>query len=214
LTLIQVHPRPTRLRPDPNEHLISLYGLNQILQDVARIDPATGAKINPMRKSYEGQVKGFELAGINKAVKKDAVPPFNLGRLMTLGRTPYPAQREHERFEINAEMKDKLKLAMQMQPGKVRRHDEWDKILGHERAPQQPKAAPAQPVQPVQRPIGTKPQKLQHEPIRARRQGKRRKYDDDSFEGYGGGYVDEDLTDTDDDGGRKRRRKTNDYDEY
>lgn len=49
---------------------MSIYGLNEILKDVARVDPANGAKINPMRKSYENQVKSFELAGLNKPVKR------------------------------------------------------------------------------------------------------------------------------------------------
>lgn len=183
-----------------------------MLQNVARLDPATGEKINPMRKSYEGQVKGFELAGINKAVKKDAIPPFNEGRLMTLYRMAPKIDRR-----TPDEMQDKLKEVMKMQHVKVRNHQEWEKILGF--AADKPKVATQQSIQPAApvRPMAgnTKPQtKVHNEPIRARRQGKRRKYDDDSFEGYGGGYADEELSDSDGDGGRKRRRKTTDYDEY
>ena len=203
-----------RLQPDPNNHLISLYGLNPILQNVARIDPTTREKINPMRKSYENQINVFELAGRNKPVKKESQPPFNPGRLMTKYRT----QPQSEGFEISAEMKEKLKNAMQMQPGKVNNPGDWERLLGLDK----PKFPPSQVVQPVQpattlRANGTtrlQGPKLQYEPIRARRTN-RRTYDDNSFEGYGGGYVDEDLTDSSDDGGsaRRKRRKT-DNDEY
>ena len=213
MTFIQGYPKVTRLQPDPNEHLISTYGLNDILKVVARTDPATNAKINPMRKSYENQVKGFELAGLNKPIKKDLEPPFNPGRLMTTYRT----QPRKEGFEIDAELKKKLPLAMQMQPGKLKRQEEWERLLGTDK----PKAPPPPPVQVVQpaapirangRPPVVRPQQ---EAIRPRRQGKRRRYDDDSYEGYAGGYVDEDLSDSEGDRGsaRKRQRRP-EYDEY
>lgn len=194
---------------------MSIYGLNEILKDVARVDPANGAKINPMRKSYENQVKSFELAGLNKPVKKELEPPFNPGRLMT----KYRIQPQKEGFEIDAELKEKLPKAMQMQPGRLRRHEEWERLLGHEK----PKVPPSQPVQPVQpaAPIrgnghGRPPvAKTQQEAIRPRRQGKRRRYNDDSFEGYADGFVDEDQSDSDDDRGsaRKKQRRP-DHDEY
>ena len=202
------------MQPDPNEHLMSLYGLNSILKNVARIDPTSGEKINPMRKSYENQINVFELAGRNKPVKKELQPPFNPGRLMSKYRT----QPQSEGFEISAEMKAKLNTAMQMQPGRVNNIGEWERSLGLDK----PKVVPPVPVQTVQtaaplrangvvRVQATKPQ---YEPIRARR-NKRRTYDDSSFEGYGGGYVDEDLTDSDDDGGSaKRKRRKTDNDEY
>lgn len=206
-----------RLQPDPNEHLMSIYGLNPILKKVARVDPSSGEKINPMRKSYENQVKSFELAGLNKPVKKDLQPPFNPGRLLTKYRT----QPQKDGFEIDANMREKLPKAVQMQPGKVRKHEEWERLLGHEK----PKAPAPQPVQPTQpaahmrsNGVGRQPMtKPQQETNRPRRQGKRRRYDDDSFEGYNGyadGFVDEDNSDSDDTRGTGRKKQRKPDEEY
>lgn len=192
---------------------MSIYGLNDILRDVARIDPVTDDKINSMRKSYEGQVKSFELAGLNKPVKKDLKPPFNPGRLMSTYRIP-PQQ---EGFEIDAYLRETLPPAMQFQPGKLgKKQDEWTRLLGNDKPKVAPPPAP-EPVQPTAavktngRP-GGRPQQDLHRP---RRVGKRRRYDDDSFEGYADGYVDEDQSDSEGDRGsaRKRQRRP-DPDEY
>jgi hypothetical protein len=193
---------------------MSIYGLNDILRDVARNDPVTNAKINPMRKSYENQVKGFELAGLNKPIKKELNPPFNPGRLMTMYRIPPPK----EGFEIDAELKEKLPQAMQFQPGKLgKRQDEWERLLGNDKpkVPPPPATQLVQPTAPIRvngrPPVG----KLQQETNRPRRQGKRRRYDDNSYEGYAGGYVDEDVSESEGDRGsaRKKQRRP-EHDEY
>jgi Rox3 mediator complex subunit len=107
---------------------------------------------------------------------------------------------------------------MQFQPGDVKNAPMWNKLLGHD----QPKVEPAQPIQPAApvrangpgRPSAMKSQ-LQHEPIRPRRQGKRRRYDDNSFEGYADGYVDEDMSEDDEERGSARKKiRRPEYDEY
>jgi hypothetical protein len=193
---------------------MSVYGLNDILRGVARIDPESDAKINSMRKSYEGQVKSFELAGLNKPIKKDLKPPFNPGRLMSTYRIP----PQTEGFDIDAYLEETLPLAMQFQPGKLgKKQEEWNRLLGNEK----PKVIPLPATQLVQptaavQPNGRQPvRRPQQELHRPRRVGKRRRYDDDSYEGYADGYVDEDQSESEGDRGsaRKRQRKQ-DSDEY
>lgn len=162
-----------------------------------------------MRKSYEGQIKKFELAGLNKPVKKEVEPPFNLGRLMTTYRTP-PTR---DGFEIHTHLKEKLPRAMQFQPGKLgKRQDEWDRVLGNDK-PKPPPLPAVQPPAPLRATVRQHIGKPSQE--RPRRQGKRRRYNDESYEGYADGYVDEDESESEGERGsaRKRQRRP-DLDEY
>lgn len=59
--------------PHPSQDLIQLYSLKRLQASVARRDPVTGAKINKLRKSYEGKVKELGLDGRNKATKSEAI---------------------------------------------------------------------------------------------------------------------------------------------
>lgn len=192
-------------RPHPSQNFIELYGLQKIQQSVARRDPVTGEKINKLRKSYENKVKNLKLDGRNKA-------QANQGELIGLldplwnndagnGHTWWTAkwysddnkgENEGKRLGEAASHEDlfsKLDKAFDMCPGRLppKEHREWDNMLGLDdtgaaaggRTPgggavkPQPAAAPAA-------------QTTGAVPGRPDRAGKKRRYNDSSFEGYEG----------------------------
>ncbi|KAL8649196.1 MAG: hypothetical protein Q9210_004549 [Variospora velana] len=233
-TIGQTAHKPARI-PHLQQDLLALVGLRPLVDTVARTDPTTGEKINKMRKSYEGKAKGFGLAGRNRAVKHDHEKSMGLLQMAQWPAEEWHSQKVHARDVRNglseATMK-KLDMAMQMQPGPVPNTAEhnWEDLLGNER------------VKPIA-PIDDRPKKLNRletgvsasgqvntmrpatdkmpitEANRPKRTGRKRRYDDHSFEGYGEGFLDDegdvlvDLGgDTSDEGSRrggasKKRRK-------
>lgn len=212
-------------KPDVQNHLLSIYGLGQLHQSVARLDPATGEKINKLRKSYEGQIKDFQLAGRNRAVKLKQEKPWAPSMRDTIGsftkeiRGTYletdeewaPSHAKHK-IEMTDDFKLKVRRAMQMQPGRIRNEAKWDDVLGHEKKLPVP-AATAAPQVATARPNGmarTLPQNAAD--VRRQTRGKKRSYGDDSFIGYGEGFSEPEDNDPDgeygsDDGSRRKRRK-------
>ena len=55
--------------PGPDVDLMSMYSLKPLQHSVARRDPVTGEKINPLRKSYTNKVKDLGLEGKVKATR-------------------------------------------------------------------------------------------------------------------------------------------------
>ena len=178
-----------------------------------------------MRKSYEGQIKTLSLAGRNRAVKysptdfsplyKDR-PPM---RLIDLARWPeeeWMNQKVHGKDVkkgIGEEVKAKLGEMMEFAPGKVPDNEKWEDLLGLEKS----KSAPTTATQ-SSKGSGVLPNGAQRssvkpnssnvnnnsnrsEAARPRRANKKRRYDDGSFEGYGEGFVDDELEDLGADGG-------------
>lgn len=221
--------------PHLRQNLLTLFGLKSLADTVTRTDPNTGEKINKMRKSYEGKVKGFELAGRNRAVKHDHDKSMGLLQMTQWPAEEWQNQKVHGRDVRNGlseETRQKLEVAMQMQPGPVpntAEHD-WEDLLGNERAKQLPTISerPKKVNRPDAgakingqvngfRPLANKAPIT--EANRPKRTGKKRRYDDRSFEGYGEGYLDDEgdvLIDaggySSDDGSRKgavskKRRK-------
>ena len=216
-----------RSRPNPSQHLLALYGLSALHATVSRTDPITGEKINKLRKSYEGKIKEFELAGRNKPVRVD-VPEGGKGKLRSMvediPEEQWEAENTAKRIEVTPELRSTLAKAMEMRPGTTRNHEMWEDILGHEKA--RPVATPEvavkknlPPAVPAQRPNGAvRPQVANAaDVIRPRRANKKRSYADNSFEGYGDGYVDDEgdldvgtYSNSEDGGGgpgRKKRKK-------
>ena len=206
-------------RPNPAEHLLSRYGLGPLVATVARTDPTTGEKINKLRKSYEGQIKTLNLSGKNKAEKRDDKP---LMQLLGWPEQEWHVQKEaSKKIEFSDAFKARVQQAMKMQPGSVRGQAEWDSILGHEkpiRAPAHLESKPDASSSSTKNPNGIASgqqrtvQQIQSELNRPRRAGKKRSYDDNSFSGYGEGFVDDDgdmdaYSSDDRGGGRKRRKK-------
>jgi hypothetical protein len=204
---------------------MSIYGLESLYKSVARVDPFTGEKINKLRKSYEGQIKDFQLAGRNKSVKLKAERPNAPTMRETIGsftkehrgtylETDEQWSRENAKHKIQMtdDFRSTVRLAMQLQPGRVRNEQKWDDVLGHEKkVPSQPISAPT-PV-PLQRPNGQMRQPPNAAELKRATRGKKRSYDDNSFVGYGDGFSDaegaHDLDDAYDsgDGRSKKRRK-------
>ena len=187
----------------------------------------SGEKINKLRKSYEGKIKDFELAGRNKPVKVD-IPEGGKGKLRGMmedvPEEQWQAENAVRRIEISPEFGNTLKKAMEMRPGTTRNHEMWEDALGHEKV--RPVTGPEVPVRknlptaaPAQRPNGAvRPQAANAaDVIRPRRANKKRSYADNSFEGYGDGFVDDEgdldvaaYSDSEDGGGgpgRKKRKK-------
>ncbi|MCJ1243687.1 hypothetical protein MMC30_000884 [Trapelia coarctata] len=193
-------------RPHPSQDLLSLYGLHELVASVARVDPITGEKINKMRRSYEGQVKAFQIAGRNKAVKVDEGTP---GGLMDLVRWPDEewqiqkvAGKPLEKGFSGATLA-KLEKAMKLEPGLVPKNDEWENILGLEKlkGPIPTVETKARPVLPTTSKMAktngyisgmtVQTQATAGEVARPKRTGRKRRYDEHSFEGYGEGFVDD-----------------------
>jgi hypothetical protein len=218
-----------RIRPDPSQHLLSRYGLSDLHAKVARTDPVTHEKINKLRKSYEGQIKNFSLAGRNKPAK-DEIPEGEWSSLNLMMLEPeeswYASKVMGKKIEVTSELQARLQKAMLLQPGRTRSHEHWEDLLGHEK----PRPVPAQDPT-GKKAVGGAIQRSQvngngvrtmshagGEAVRPRRAGKKRSYADNSFEGYGDGFVDDEAVDVDqsflsnsEDGshgpGRKKRKK-------
>lgn len=187
---------------------MSHFNLQSLVSSVARTDPVTGEKINKMRKSYEGKVKALGLAGRNRAVKHQSGKAMGLLEMAQWPEEEWINQKVHGR-QVQAGLADatlaKLDKAMQMQPGPVPNTNEydWDDLLGTEKIKPLPtveerskKALSADPSKtkvngqvngahvPANAVAAT-------ELTRPKRAGKKRRYDEDSFEGYGEGYNDD-----------------------
>lgn len=188
--------------PDPSLDLVSLYGLGPVAKSVARIDPVTGDKINRLRKSYEGKLKGLGLAGRNKPVKNEPGMPGSLRHLTMWPEEEWQNQKVFGKQIKVADMDSALQQlqmkAMKLEPGTVPNTDYWEDVLGHEKPSKntgagdagKKTAAPSGGVRAPSQPNGT-PAFAELERGRPSR-GHKRRYDDNSFIGYGEGYADDD----------------------
>ncbi|KAL4933978.1 uncharacterized protein BDV17DRAFT_251058 [Aspergillus undulatus] len=206
--------------PDPSVDLISLYGLGPVARSVARNDPVTGEKINRLRKSYEGKLKGLGLAGRNKPVKHDPSTP---GGLRTMTMWPEEEWQNQKVFgkeikvaDMDSALHNLQMKAMKMEPGMVPNNEYWEDVLGHDKPTKNPnagesskKTATANAARVVSQPNGT-PLPAEQERSRPSR-GRKRHYDDNSFVGYGEGYADDDdesgFYSNGEGAGKKKRKK-------
>lgn len=179
----------------------------------------TGEKINRLRKSYEGKLKGLGLAGRNKPVKQEPGAPGSLRHLTMWPEEEWQNQKVFGKqikvADIDSTLHGLQTRAMQFKPGTVPNNDFWEDVLGHEKPTKHQgtgdggkKATPT---------LGARssmqvPAAPAHEPERTRpSRGRKRHYDENSFVGYGEGYADDD----DDPGfysnsegtGKKKRKK-------
>jgi len=207
--------------PDPTEDLIAVYGLGELAKSVARTDPVTGEKINRLRKSYEGKLKDFNLAGKNKPYKVEDDAPGSLTELMMIPEEQWQNQAHGKDAGFRSgESHAKFERAMNMDRGVVSKNDYWEDVLGHEK----PKPAAVAFEAARKGVLGGGDRQIglgngvsgypSSEASRPRRANRKRRYDDESFEGYGEGYVDDEAvaegTYSDEDGrpsGKKRRKK-------
>lgn len=190
--------------PHASQDLLSLYGLSPLVASVARTDPITGEKINPLRKSYEGKAKSFGLAGRNKSVKRDETTPGGLRWVVG-----WPDEEWHNQKVMGKDIsigssetaEKKLERAMKMEPGPIPNNEYWEEALGHEkpkpasgvvdRASKKATATSINNIRQVNGASSVGTISKVAEAARPRRAGKKRSYDDSSFVGYGEGYVDD-----------------------
>ena len=133
--LSTAHPRSL---PHVSKDLISLYGLKRIASTVARKDPMTGAKINKLRKSYEGKVKTLGLTGRNKPT---SVPGELLGFMEWPEEGWYDQRvygKELERaLEASGPVMQKVDKAFTFREGQLPKdeHEKWKATLGFDEPP-------------------------------------------------------------------------------
>ncbi|KAF4549491.1 Rox3 mediator complex subunit-like protein [Elsinoe fawcettii] len=234
LPLLCQKPHP-RSRPHPTQDLISLYGLTSLAATVARRDPSTGAKINKLRKSYEGKVKKQDLPGRNKPTHIDGELMGFLewpdegwydqrvyGRELEVANDPVKGRLWRDEGE-NPGGKGKVERAVTMAVGRLPREedDKWRATL----ALDEPAAAKA-PAKTAQPPNGMLKPGLLNTGVRASapaspmnrsavdrpdRSGKKRRYDDASFEGYEGPWDEGGYMSSDSRGNKGKRRREFDH---
>ncbi|KAL4811185.1 Rox3 mediator complex subunit-domain-containing protein [Aspergillus unguis] len=207
--------------PDPSVDLISLYGLGPVAKSVARNDPVTGEKINRLRKSYEGKLKGLGLAGRNKPVKHDPSTPGGLRQMTMWPEEEWQNQKvfgkEIKVADMDSALYNLQMKAMKMEPGMVPNNDYWEDVLGHDKPAKNPNvgdaakksSTPSATARTVTQSNGT-PMPAESERSRPSR-GRKRHYDDNSFVGYGEGFADDDddsaFYSNGEGGGKKKRKK-------
>lgn len=219
LTLVQKYIGPVISGPDPSLDLISLYNLAPIGKSVMRADPITGEKINRLRKSYEGKLKGLGLSGRNKAVKHEG-PSGGLRELTMWPEEEWRNQQVHGKeikvADIDSSLYKLQMRAMKMEPGPLPNNERWEDLLGHEK-PSKHQTVEVNKNLPttsnVSRPGQTNGMTsvVETERVRSTR-GKKRNYDDNSFVGYGEGYADDDdegafYSNAEEGRGKKKKRK-------
>lgn len=194
--------------PSPRFDLVSLYGLGPIAASVARTDPVTGEKINRLRKSYEGKIKGMGLSGRNKPVKHEPGTPGGLRQLTLWPEEEWQNQKvfgkEIKVAEPGSALYNLHMRVMKLEPGRVPNNEYWEDVLGHEKPPKhvpaiaQSKKA-GDPVAGVARQFNQANGTPVSTPLsgadsgRPKRAGKKRSYNDSSFVGYGEGFPDDEL---------------------
>ncbi|KAI1761303.1 Rox3-domain-containing protein [Hypoxylon sp. FL1150] len=203
--------------PSLSDDLFELFGLTGIAADVARTKP-NGEK-NALRKTYKGQIKTLGLSGHFDAVKKEIDDPEGLLALTGMPDDVwYSREVSGKDIEkgLSSNHQAQLHRAATMVKGTIPK-SVWDSSVLGDLAPgsitKKPDQATRQtaPSTPAASAPGVtpKPNKpLTPQIDRARRLGKKRSYQDSSFEGYGEGYDDDtggySTADADD---RVKRRK-------
>ncbi|KAI6085952.1 Rox3-domain-containing protein [Hypoxylon rubiginosum] len=207
--------------PSLSDDLFELFGLTGIAAEVARTKP-NGEK-NALRKTYKGQIKTLGLSGHFDAVKKEIDDPDGL---LSLTHVPedvwYSREVSGKDIEkgLSSTQQAQLPRAVTMVRGTIPK-TVWDSSVLGDLAPGSMVKKPGQdqatrqtaPSTPAASAPGVtpKPNKpLTPQIDRARRLGKKRSYQDSSFEGYGEGYDDETggySTGDGDDRSKLKRRK-------
>lgn len=204
-----------------SDDLVDLVGAKELADSVRRKHPETGEKINKLRKSYENKIKDFR--GRNKPVSNEGqffntlnYPDEEWGIQRVQGNEMENALTE-EGQALSTDMEKKLECALAgMTPGPLPAADreKWRTFLNLELPPKAKQTDP-QAVSSSAAAAAYGNQHTAHEPRRPKRQGTKRRYDDDAFEGYAEGFADDGYEDSDEDrrssisggGSRKRRRK-------
>ena len=212
-------PTSSRSLPGPRQtdDMMSLYSLSTLQASVARRDEVTGAKINKLRKSYEGKVKTLALEGRAKAVPGDnALIGFvhnDWDFVIPNGNTLW----QEEKLSVYGVLEEGVEestlglLGEALQgvrvgglPGKE--GEKWKQVLALDEktlaatAPATPAVAThpalvrtsAQQALRASAPASPRNGLGANSALRPDRTGKKRRYDESSYTGYSEGYVDDD----------------------
>lgn len=186
-----------------SEDLFEMYGLTDLAAEVARVLP-NGEK-NALRKTYKGHIKKLGVQGHFDEVKQD---PMRQDGLIAMVRCPQDVWDAHFvrgkelREGFNHETQQRLLRATTMAKGFVPR-SVWDTSVLGDLAPgkgenRTSSARPTAPSTPLASAgLAGFPRAKVGTPLaqdRSKRNIKKRAYGDSSFEGYGEGYPDDDLS--------------------
>lgn len=207
--------------PRLSEDLFDLFDLTGIAAEVARTKP-NGEK-NALRKTFKGQIKTLGLVGHFEITKKEPSPFMEM--LMVAEedwQNRVVSGRDIERG-FTASCQSNLTRAMTVSRGQIPK-SLWDSSVLGDMAPsnapkktasdQVPRAtAPNTPALSATGAAQKSSKALAPQLDRNRRLGKKRSYQDSSFEGYGEGYDDDtggySTADGDDRSSKLKRRKQN-----
>lgn len=203
-----------------------MFGLEDLAAEVAREKP-NGEK-NALRKTYKGHIKRLGVAGHFDVQKKKEDAPSDFMAMLQVPDLEWNVHQVKGR-EIGDGLSEatvsSLGRAMTMSKGPVARSI-WDgSVLGDMGPPNtgdtSKPAAPSKSTAP-NTPAATTPSAMDRargnaapgtDPLRPRRNIKKRTYGDSSYEGYGEGFPDDDggadtgYSTGEGEGGQKRRKK-------
>lgn len=176
--------------------------MNEVAQTVARVT-ADGKK-NVVRKTYKNYIsKVFQLPGAFEADKKEIESPDSLWAMMSQPDDVWDSQYGQAAKEIQVGLSDQatasLGKAVTMARAKNLPASVWDEsILGSHSNKSNDAQRLAQngsrtPI--PQAPHSAVQRTSKGEPPRPKRNIKKRTYGDHNYEGYGEGFVDDDLHD-------------------
>ncbi|KAG9240465.1 Rox3 mediator complex subunit-domain-containing protein [Calycina marina] len=220
------------------DDLFALYGLEDLAALVAREHP-DGTK-NTMRKTYKGHIKKLQICGAFDTVAKEEGAPDTLWQMVAPGFTDESRDAAENRWQAQYGTTAKLMLdkapvasdqimqkAVTMAKGNVPRNLFNPKALSMEN--QKKVAAPAVVVQAKHNggaraqvhaggnhQVGGAQRMGKLDAARPQRNNAKRQYTESVYEGYGEGYVDDEMQDPgystgdgeDAMGGRKRAKKS------
>lgn len=209
-------------QPDLSLDLFSLYGLNSVAARVARVLP-DGTK-NGLRKTYKGKIKELGISGKFDVKLQDEDAPSGLMQMLREPDLEWNVSQVHGR-PMTLPSLGLMEKAMTMNKGSVPK-GLWDtSVLGELDIQEKKKEGVLQAPGSYKAGLGAtgmartnSSQGMGYRPpqpkemARPKRAVKKRGYDESSFEGYGEGFVDDDMADGgystgDGEDGRKRRKK-------
>ncbi|KAJ4359045.1 hypothetical protein N0V95_002507 [Ascochyta clinopodiicola] len=209
-----------RSKPHGSQNLFRMYGLERLAKSVARVDPATGEKINKLRKSYEGHIKTLQIAGKPKAVKMDDVFSGPLGLpdehwdAVNAGKEPW-RKLNTEQTALEPDFSSLLNGAFAgMGPGSLPPSDasKYKAYIGTDDTIRAKPVSEAPPHRGMPFPSSAPTPSSHPLPRRPERSGSKRQYNEDSYQGYSEGYGDDFAADStggeDNARGNFKRRKT------
>lgn len=204
------------------DDLYEMFDLSGLAAEVAREKP-NGEK-NALRKTYKGHMKRLGVAGHFDVVKKPEDAPSDFMAMLQVPDLEWDVHQVKGK-EIGDGLSEAtmsaMSRAMTMSKGPIPK-SVWDTSVLGDLAPSSTdptKPSSAKPTTPGT-PLATTPGAVNrprpsippgNDPSRPKRSIKKRAYGDNSFEGYGEGFPDDDgeagYSTGEGEGGQKRRRK-------